>query len=210
MPTPIKHAVFDIGGVLLAYDVELPYRRLIPDEAKRKWFLSEVCTAEWNIEQDRGRSWSDAEAVLIEQYPEEETLIRAFRQNWRETITHAQQDTVDTMLSMIERGIDVTLLSNWSHDTFEEIREHHEFLNKPRAATISGSIGMIKPDPEIFEYHSVEHGCRPEDSLFIDDNAANIATARGLGWHAIHYIDQATLERELGNYEFPALQTGVS
>ena len=187
MPTPINHVVFEIGGVLLAYDVELPYRRLIPDSDERRWFLNNVCTVEWNIEQDRGRSWPDAEDALIAQYPEHEALIRAFRINWRETITHAHDETVDTLLSMIDDGVDVTLLSYWSHDTFEEIRQHLDFLNQPRAATISGSVGLIKPDPEIFHHHSREHDCDPQHSLFIDDNAANIATARGLGWHAIHY-----------------------
>jgi 2-haloacid dehalogenase len=28
----IRHIVFDIGKVLIHYDPELPYRRLIPDE----------------------------------------------------------------------------------------------------------------------------------------------------------------------------------
>jgi len=197
---PVKHVVFDIGGVLLAYDVEAPYRRLITNAARRKKFLTEVCTVEWNIEQDRGRSWSDAEDSLIAQYPDDEELIRAFRRYWREMITHSHQDTVDTMLSMIQRGVDVTLLSNWSDDTFEEIRHHHTFLNEPRGATISGRVGLIKPDPAIFECHTVEHGCLPADSLFIDDNLQNIATARQCGWHTIHYLNHASFENDLAGF----------
>jgi 2-haloacid dehalogenase len=53
----IRHIVFDIGSVLIHYDPNLPYRRLIPDDAKRQWFFDNVCTHDWNIEQDAGRSW---------------------------------------------------------------------------------------------------------------------------------------------------------
>ena len=58
----INHIVFDIGKVLIAYDTEIPYLRLIPDEAERRHFLTEICSPAWNIEQDRGRTWEEAEA----------------------------------------------------------------------------------------------------------------------------------------------------
>ncbi|HEY0123109.1 MAG TPA: HAD family phosphatase, partial [Rhizobium sp.] len=51
MTTEIRHIVFDIGKVLIHYDPSIPYSRIIPDEAERDWFLANVCTHEWNIEQ---------------------------------------------------------------------------------------------------------------------------------------------------------------
>jgi len=56
----IRHIVFDVGEVLLHYDPEIPFKRLIPDDDRRRRFLAEVCTSEWNIEQDRGRGWPEA------------------------------------------------------------------------------------------------------------------------------------------------------
>jgi 2-haloacid dehalogenase len=38
--TPIRHIVFDIGKVLVHYDPELPFRRTIPDDRRREWFLA--------------------------------------------------------------------------------------------------------------------------------------------------------------------------
>ena len=70
MTTEIRHIVFDIGKVLLHYDPTLPYSRVIPDDAEREWFLTNVCTHEWNIEQDRGRPWEEAEELLIAEHPE--------------------------------------------------------------------------------------------------------------------------------------------
>ncbi len=72
----VKHVVFDIGKVLLHYDPELAYLDVIPDEAERRWFLENICTGAWNIEQDRGRSWQDAEALLIEAHPKEQSHSR--------------------------------------------------------------------------------------------------------------------------------------
>ena len=67
--TEIRHIVFDIGRVLIHYDAELPFQRLIPDPAERKWFFENVCTSPWNIEQDRGRTWEEAEAELLASAP---------------------------------------------------------------------------------------------------------------------------------------------
>ncbi|EFO28758.1 HAD family hydrolase [Roseibium sp. TrichSKD4] len=58
----IKHVVFDMGHILLHYDPELPFKRIIPDEAKRGFFFAKVCTTAWNEEQDKGRPWEEAEA----------------------------------------------------------------------------------------------------------------------------------------------------
>ncbi len=73
--TKIEHIVFDIGKVLIHYDPHIPYSRLIPDADERQWFFENVCTHHWNLEQDRGRRWEDAEALLVEKFPEREEHI---------------------------------------------------------------------------------------------------------------------------------------
>ena len=79
--TEISHIVFDIGKVLIHYDPDLPFSRIIPDPARRRWFFDNVCTSDWNIEQDRGRGWEEAEALLIADHPAEADNIRAFRRH---------------------------------------------------------------------------------------------------------------------------------
>ena len=65
MPANIRHIVFDIGKVLIHYDPDIPFSRLIPDAEERRWFFDNVCTHDWNVEQDRGRTWREAEEALI-------------------------------------------------------------------------------------------------------------------------------------------------
>jgi 2-haloacid dehalogenase len=197
MAAKIDHIVFDIGRVLIHYDPNLPYSRIIPDETERKWFFDNVCTHEWNLEQDRGRSWSEAEALLLEQHPEHEANIRAFRQHWHEMVPHAYDGSVAIFESLIESGHDVTMLTNFAADTFVEARRKFPFLDKPRGVTVSGEIGLIKPDVAIYEKHARDFALTPEASIFIDDSYPNVEGARAAGWQAVHFTDPETLRKDL-------------
>ena len=110
--TAIRHVVFDIGNVLIHYDAEIPFRRLIPDAARRRVFLDTVCSPDWNREQDRGRSWVEAERLAAAEHPQWADLIPAFRRHWREMISHALADNVALMRRVMERGHDVTRTPN--------------------------------------------------------------------------------------------------
>ena len=196
----IDHIVFDIGRVLLHWDPELPYRHLIPDEGKRRWFFDNVCTTAWNLEQDRGRDWREAERVLIAEHPGHEAEIVAFRRHWHEMVPHALEDSVAILRTLLGQGRDVTLLTNFAADTLQEARGRFGFLNEPRGITVSGEVGFLKPDREIYESHAARFGIRPQATLFIDDSAANVEGARTVGWRAVQFSDAPTLRRDLGDF----------
>lgn len=193
----IRHIVFDIGKVLIHYDPHIPYSRLIPDAGERQWFLDNVCTHEWNIEQDRGRSWQEAEALAIAAHPGHAENIRNFRRHWAEMLPHAYEDSVALMLGLIESGHDVTLLTNWAADTFAEARSRFTFLERPRGVTVSGEIGLIKPDLAIYEHHVRSFGLDPAAILFIDDNQGNVEGAIAAGWQAVLFTDAGKLRSDL-------------
>ena len=196
----VRHIVFDIGKVLLHYDPELPFLHLIPDDAKRSWFLGEVCTPAWNVEQDRGRPWPEAEALLIERYPQEEALIRAFRRHWPEMVPHAYDDSVAILERLVGAGHDVTLLTNFAADTFAEAQARYPFLGLPRGVTVSGAVGVLKPDAAIYRLHAETFGLTPDATLFIDDSAKNVEGAKVAGWQALLFSDAGRLERDLAAY----------
>jgi len=200
MTGQIDHIVFDIGKVLIHYDPQLPFSRIIPDEAERQWFFENVCTHEWNLEQDRGRAWPEAEALLIAQHPDREEQIRAFRKHWHEMVPHAYEDSVAILEGLIDQGRDVTMLTNFAADTFVEARKRFPFLDASRGVTVSGEISLIKPDVAIYEKHARDFGLRPAATIFIDDSADNVKGARAAGWHAVQFIDPATLRRDLAGF----------
>ncbi|WP_099865176.1 HAD family hydrolase [Pararhizobium haloflavum] len=196
----IRHIVFDIGKVLIHYDPELPYRRLIPDEQERAWFLSNVCTHEWNLEQDRGRSWREAEDLLIAAHPGHEDRIRDFRRHWHEMVPHPIEGSVAIFERFIEEGHDVTMLTNFASDTFAEARRRFAFLNRARGVTVSGDIALIKPDLAIYEKHAADFDLEPDATLFIDDTAINVEGAKRAGWHALHFQNAETLKADLERF----------
>ncbi len=195
--TEIRHIVFDIGKVLVHYDPDIPFSRVIPDAGERKWFFDNVCTSAWNIEQDRGRAWEEAEALLIADYPDHAENIRSFRRHWHEMVPHAYDDSVALMERLIRSGRDVTLLTNWAADTFVEARGRFPFLDRPRGVTVSGEVGMIKPDRAIYDHHAAAFGLEPAATLFIDDSQKNVDGARAAGWQALLFSDAARLESDL-------------
>jgi HAD superfamily hydrolase (TIGR01509 family) len=203
MSTPIRHVVFDIGRVLIHYDPNIPYSRLIPDAAEREAFFATICTHEWNLEQDRGRSWADAEDMLVAQYPEQEANIRAFRVHWGEMVPHAYEESVAILKSLIDQGYDVTMLTNFAVDTFAEAKARFDFLHLPRGVTVSGEKRQIKPDREIYETHQAAFDLDPAATLFIDDNLANVEAARASGWQAVQFIDGPTLRADLKAHGLP-------
>lgn len=196
----MDHIVFDIGRVLLDYEPERAFVDLIPDAAERRAFLVDVCSTRWNLEQDRGRPWREAEDVLIAQHPEHAAHIRAFRANWHTMIGPPIDANVARLRRFIAEGRDVTLLTNFAADTFRESQLRWSFLTETRGATVSGELGVIKPDPAIYAHHERSFALTPTRTLFIDDNLANVEAARACGWHAVHYVDQESLVQALAAY----------
>lgn len=202
MTTPIQHIVFDIGKVLIHWDPTIPYQRLIPDDQERRWFFENVCTHDWNMEQDRGREWPVAEAELIEKFPDHAENIRAFRKHWHEMVVPAYQDSVAVMESLIDQAYDVTMLTNFAADTFRHAREMYPFLNRPRGVTVSGEVCLIKPDIEIYRLHAKEFGLDPAKTLFIDDTAINVEGAKKAGWQAVQFTGIDGLKADLARFGF--------
>ncbi|MBK1622680.1 2-haloalkanoic acid dehalogenase [Afifella marina DSM 2698] len=196
---PIRHIVFDIGKVLLHYDPHLAYKELIPDEADRRFFLEEVCSNDWNLEQDRGRPWADAEAEAIARHPDKAELIRAFRQRWSMMVPHAYEDSVAVFRETLASGHDVTLLTNFAPDTFVEARKRFPFLNETRGVTVSGELGLVKPDLAIYRHHAATFDLDPAATLFLDDSEPNVEGALKAGWRALHFTGADKLRADLAS-----------
>src|SRR5258708_12720501 len=74
----ITTLVFDLGGVLIDWNPDYLYRTIFTDEKERRHFLTEVCTPDWNQEQDPGRSLQAGTAHLLQNFPERKAPIRPF------------------------------------------------------------------------------------------------------------------------------------
>lgn len=193
MPT----AVFDVGNVLVRWDPFRVYREMIPDEAKRNWFLQNVCTSAWNLEQDRGRSWEDGIALLVASHPEWEAQIRAYDERWHEAVPGMIEDSVAVLEELKARGEKVYGITNFSREKWAECLIRFPFLQSFDGVVVSAHERVIKPDPAIYRILFERYDLAPQDCIFIDDSAKNIETARSLGMQGIHFVEPIDLKAEL-------------
>ena len=192
----IRNVVFDLGGVLVDWNPDYLYRKLIPDAAARAQFLREVCHGPWNAQQDRGRSWEDAIAERIALFPQHETLIRAYRARWIEMIGGPIAESVALLDALHARGTPLYALTNWAADTFVEGRPFIP-LDRFRGWVVSGAVKLAKPEPEIFQHLLDKFALRAQETLFIDDMAYNTAAAAELGFDTVTFASPAQLRGEL-------------
>lgn len=183
----IDTVVFDVGNVLLNWSPLNLYETLIPDPVRRAWFLNEVCTTAWNNEQDRGRSWIDAVAEAIARHPTEADLISAYHLRWQEMVTGPIPGSVTTLRALAASGVPLYALTNFSAEKFVETTARFPFFSHFDGWIVSGEEGVMKPDPEIFHRLVARFEIDPTRALFIDDSAANIATAQSLGFTTHHF-----------------------
>ncbi len=121
MSAEIRHIVFDIGKVLIHYDPTIPFSRLIPDDEERA--CSSRMSAPMTGTSNRiAADMAGGRGLLLEQFPDRELHIRAFRKHWAEMVPYAYQGSVDIMTGLIDAGRDVTMLTNFASDTFREAR----------------------------------------------------------------------------------------
>ncbi|VXC45839.1 HAD-superfamily hydrolase, subfamily IA, variant 3 [Burkholderia sp. 8Y] len=204
----IKAVVFDFGGVLIDWNREYLYKQLIPDEAERRWFLDNVCKMEWVVQQDGGQSVEDGTAELVALYPEHEPLIRAFYARWHEMVAGVLEEGVALVDRLDAAGVPLFGLTNWSAETFPYAWERFDVLRRFKEIVVSGRVGLIKPNPQIFALMRAEiekhlPGIEPHELVFIDDNAANAQAATDLGWHGVHYTGALDTEAKLRALNVP-------
>ena len=179
--------VFDLGNVLIPWDPHRLYRKLIPDTAQRTRFLSEICTSEWNAQQDAGRTLAEGTALKVAEHPEYEALIRAYYKRWEEMLDVPIAGSVELLHQVKARGLRVLALTNWSTETFARARPAYPLLDEFEGIVVSGDEGLIKPDPAIFRLMFSRYSLAPERCAFIDDSLHNVEAAAALGMKAIHF-----------------------
>jgi 2-haloacid dehalogenase len=191
-------AVFDLGGVLIDWNPRHLYRKLFDgDEAAMEHFLANVCTSAWNLQQDAGRSFAEANAALKLEHPKQAELIDAWFQRQPEMVAGEISGTVDILAELRARGVPIYAVSNWSAETYPLVAKRFEFLQWFRGVVLSGEVRVIKPDPRIFQFFFATHGVDPAQAVYIDDLKPNVEAATALGMHGIVFTDPPALRREL-------------
>ena len=198
MTTNIKAIIFDYGNVLLEWNPRYVYQRYFPNDPEgMEDFLKEIDFMEWNAQQDKGRTFAEGVAALSKEFPHHAHLIQAYHDHWIDSVGEAYWETVDLIHQLKEKGFPIYGLSNWSAETFPYAREKFNFFELFDDMVISGAVGFVKPEPEIFHILLAKVGRPAEECLFIDDSLPNIQQANTMGFETIHFVSPSQLRGTL-------------
>ena len=198
----VRNVVFDFGGVLVRWQPDAVIASFYADESSRTLVRDAVIRHPDWIDLDRGTL---SDSVAIERFaarmgrPAAE--MHALMQYVKDSLTPLP-DSIALLDELAERGVPLYGLSNMSAPMFALLKSRHGHWDRFRGIVVSGEIGMVKPDPEIFHHLAQRYDLIPAETVFIDDHLPNIESARRLGFHTIHFADAAQCRRELDGH-FP-------
>lgn len=192
-----KNIVFDFGGVLLDWNPHYLYDPYFGDVEKAEWFLTHICTYEWNAQHDNGKPIAEGTAELIALHPEWEKEIRMYYDEFMKMMGGQIPGMEELVKKLKANGQRVFGLSNWSVETFALVRPVYPVLDLMEDMVISGVEKVMKPDHRIFELALDRFGIKAEETIFIDDNPNNVKAANELGIHGILFHSREQLKKEL-------------
>ena len=102
-------------------------------------------------------------------------------------------------------GYKTAVLSNMHADMIEHIRLNGDWTKSFDLLVLSSSLGMAKPEPEIFQYCLKGLGVSAGEAMFIDDREANIEAAVKLGLGGILAPSPEDLRDTLEAFKFTPL-----
>jgi 2-haloacid dehalogenase len=195
---PLRAIIFDFGGVVVHWDPRRVYRRFLHTDEEIEEFFREVGFRRWNAEQDRGgRTWNDAVAELTSRFPHRRELISAYHEFWEDSIAGPIEETIRILERLHANGYRLVGLTNWSAEKFRLTRKRYPLFNLFDDIIVSGEVGAMKPEREIFEFTLRRLSLQAEECLFIDDHRPNTDAAAALGFRTIHFQSPQQLEEEL-------------
>ncbi|MCA0133474.1 HAD family hydrolase [Winogradskyella alexanderae] len=198
----IDAVIFDLGGVLIDWNPEYVYLDVFNGNRKKmQWFFDNICTNDWNENQDAGYPLELATEERVALFPEHEELIRMYYGRWVDMLGDSIPGTVAILKSLIKNNtLKVVALTNWSHETFPIALNRFDFLHWFEGIVVSGEEKTRKPFKEIYEITLNRFNIEAENSVFIDDNLRNIEAARQLGINGIHFENPEMLINDLNKY----------
>ena len=181
IPSP-EAVIFDIGNVLFEWSPEHFYDQAIGVD-RRKALFQAVDLNGMNEMVDLGADFTRTIYETADAHPEYRAEIRMWRDDWLKMAQPLIPGSVHLMQALQARGVPVFALTNFGIGSFDYAADTtYPFMRDFDRAYISGHLGVIKPDPRIYEVVEQDCGIAPERLLFTDDRADNIAAADARGW----------------------------
>lgn len=193
----IKAIFFDLGGVVVPFDIKLAYAAIephcpypaaeIPQRIRATGLVTrfecgllqpedffQQLSAQLDLRASYGQFCDIWTGIFLRHELVPERLLIALRARYR-----------------------VIALSNTNALHFPRVRQSHPILNNFDSYVLSYEVRALKPSPKIYQEAIARAGCRAEECFFTDDVAAYVEAARLQGMDAVQFVSAEQLEADL-------------
>lgn len=191
--------VFDFGNVLVRWEpkaVFLPHFGY--DEDRFDFFWEHICGMDFRNRIDAGERQSDVILEYQKRFPEYADHIAMYQTHWEEALPGEIPGMYDLVKQLkTDPKNHIYGITNWSMETFPGARRRFDVLQLIDDYVVSGAENVVKPNPEIFQIFLDRYRLEAAECVFIDDNDANVASARAIGFNGIVFHGVDDLRKEL-------------
>lgn len=193
----IRNIIFDLGNVLISWKPDEYLRLNGYDDLTRAMIMDEIIRSREWLQLDNGDITIDEAAKRIAaksslKIPE---ILSVF--DLRMRILNPLVHNTKLLPELKKQGFRLYYLSNFPGDIFDEVQNKYDLFRYFDGGIISARVRLSKPDPEIFRFLMQKYSILPEESIFIDDIAANSDSAETVGITGVHLHDPALLKEIL-------------
>lgn len=177
----IQAVIFDIGNVLIEWQPEAFYDRVVGKQ-RRQAFFQAVDMHRHHHTIDEGAPFHETVYALADDNPEWRAEILMWHDNWVELAAPDIPHSVRLLQALRCNSVPVFTLTNFGAENYPLTQEAFPFLKGFDREYVSGRLKLAKPAPAIYAHVEQDCAIAPEAILFADDRADNIAAAAARGW----------------------------
>lgn len=192
IPPHIRHVIFDLGEVIIDLDIPGTVEKLSRLSGKTPAEVREIySSSETFLDYEKGLISDEEFRSGANRLLGTDMSMEEFSAIWNGMLYRLPEERLQ-LLDRIRPDYRTFLLSNTNAlhleafnamvQTISPSRRMHDYVEY---AYYSHLVNMRKPNEEIFRLVLEEQNLKPEETLFLDDNADNIIGASRLGIHAI-------------------------
>ena len=193
----IRNLIFDFGKVLVDYDFGQFLSTFIDDPVTMRWFIQATCNSEFVNRCDKGdETFEEIIRDAQARFPQYRRELQIFHDRQTDALTGEVAGMSELLTRLKAEGYRLYGLTNWSNEVYHVMRKYSIFQLLDDQV-ISSEEHIIKPDPAIYHRLLERFGLMPEECVFTDDKAENIAGCQAVGMAGIVFENAQQYEREL-------------
>jgi putative hydrolase of the HAD superfamily len=192
----IKAVFFDLGGVIVRTEFQAPREHLAErlgmeyEDLVKLVFDSPSSLKASHSEISDKEHWAEVTKRLRRPAAETETIREEFFAG----------DVVDREILEFLRSLRPDYFVGLISNAWPDLRDYiarQKFDDAFDQMVISGEVGVMKPEPRIYQIAMEQAGVDPDEAVFVDDFFENVEGCRAVGMHGIHFRDPETAMQKL-------------